>query len=210
MVLGVSQIVSSLFLGGIAIMYSRKVTLIESQRRDLEIKKEKVDFMKMLTEFQVEITTHAITLGETILIKKPHTRIAVREFDNLSKKYEAIKSFNGNTDDSQRELHAKEAFRNIYTIEFNSIEEDDANVVAAINKDEEIFLKTIYLAQMFEIRNDTGNHLDRIKSIKKLNEELANIHRQKLHPLVYALENKTHLLKLALNIECLRHELSIS
>lgn len=123
MILGVGQIVSSIVLGGIAIMYSRRVAIIESDRKELEKKREKVELLNELNTFQVDIALHGANITSSLIFSHSNDYI---EFEILEKIEDRYKELINNSDYSDKPK------KDIALIAFN--EHYDASLFQTIEK----------------------------------------------------------------------------
>lgn len=196
LVLGVSQIVSSLFLGGIAIMYSRKVALIETDRKELEKKREKVELLSRMTNFQGEIALHGATIGFSLEFSGSENNISLDNFEKIADRYEELSVKDTNISKSKEDI-AKIAFSEVYDFSlFEKIQDKKSSLNKRTQTDQDLFMKVLLLIDLLTIRNDTGDHSTSIKFLQKKSNYFRDIVINEKNPLVYAIENRTYLLSL--------------
>lgn len=204
MVLGVSQIVSSLFLGGIAIIYSRRVTLIESERRNLEKKKEKIELLTQITKFHGDLAFQSAKVSGALSFSHSESTIELEKLDMITSKYDELKTNNKHYSKA-KEFLARRVFSQFYKDSlFDKIEENH-KIDECKKTDKDLYLKTLHLADLLSIRDDAGDHSVNTQNIMKNTESFfIGVIVENEHPLVYVLENRIYLLSLTLELAKVR------
>lgn len=211
-IIGSGQLVSSIVLGAMAVNYSKKVTAIESERRDLEKKNGKVNLLHRLTELQVNFASHyAESIGSIVLDDTGRT-LNNNEIESLLENYKGLKTTRDNKTIQDKMILAEDAYNSVfnYMYDFNSIVFNDSSVTSLNQRDRDIYVDVLHVLELLEVRDDTGDHSEQIKIIDKLNSVIEGISIGNSHPLVYVLENSQRLIYMTNLITEVKHSIKNS
>lgn len=203
MVLGISQFASSLVLGGIAIIYSRRVTLIESERRDLEKKKEKIELLAQITKFHGELAFQAAKVSGSLIFSKSKNTFELDKLDIITDKYKELKT-NNKGYNKAKEFLARRVFSQVYNDSLFDKIEENSNMDECAKVDKDLYLKLFHLVDLLSIRDDAGDYSKNIKTIINNSESFVDVIVSGEHPLVYVVENRIYILSLILELNKIR------
>lgn len=198
-ILGVSQIVSSVVLGGIAIIYSRRVAIIESDRKELEKKREKVELLNNLNNLQVDIALHGANITSSLSFSHSNNYIEFDILEKIENRYKELINNYNYRNKSKKDI-AMIAFNEYFDAAlFHDIEKMDNYSEA----DRSLYQKVLLLIDLLSIRDDIGDNSASIKLLKEKSESLDIIINEP-HPLVNVIQSKNYYSLLIREIEKIR------
>lgn len=183
--IGSGQLFSSIVLGLMAVNYSKKVANIETERKNVEIRKEKVELITVVNDIRFELVRHASSMKH-YTVDKDNQNISLSIFTKIANEYKKAKKQNPGSSEEKflNEICSKYTGLD-FKRDFNLSETSDS----ILEKDRELYKKCYLLLDTLEIRDDLASIQDLIKNIR---EALSYKNtRYASYDFIYAIE--THL-----------------
>ena len=161
--IGSGQLFSSVVLGLMAVNYSRKVALIETERKNVELRKEKVEIIAIINEIRFELVNQASSLSY-YTVNKDDKRISLGIFTKIADEYKTAKK--QNSKERNEELLNEICFA--YTGDhFQTDYKLSEKSESIIEKDRELYRKCFSLLDTLEVRDDLANIKNHIYTIRE-------------------------------------------
>lgn len=161
--IGSGQLFSSIVLGLMAVNYSKKVANIETERKNVELRKEKVAIITIINDIRFELVNQASSL-RYYTVNKDDKSISLGVFTKIAAEYKKAKK--QNSKESNEELLNQICFAHTgdhFQTDYKRGDKSDS----IIGKDRELYRKCFSLLDTLEVRDDLANIKSHINTIRE-------------------------------------------